>query len=134
MLSLKKADSILARRKKNAAYLIKKLKALEKYFQLPSHPKHAGHAFMMFPVVIRPGSSFKKQDLVNYLEDNGVETRDMLPLINQPYLIKMFKIRQTAYPVAHWINTHGFYIGCHQAMGRGELDYIIKHIFKFVGK
>ncbi len=47
----------------------------------------------------------------------------MLPLINQPVYASM-AIRQEDYPVAHWVNECGFYIGCHQRFGEQELSYI----------
>jgi len=128
---IENAHEILSRRKENAFYLTQKLKCLEKYLQLPWHPKYSGHAFMMYPIVLKNSGVIRKTDLVNYLERNGIETRDMLPLINQPFVKKMFKIRTKDYPVADWINKCGFYVGCHQKMRKSELDYIIKIFYKF---
>ena len=119
------------KRRENAHYLRDKLQPLEDRMQLPYYPAHNDHVFMMFPVVIKKGSGIKKTDLVNYLEENGIETRDMLPLINQPFYKKMFKIKQSDYPVADWINNYGFYIGCHQQMRKVELDYIVGHFQNF---
>ena len=123
---IERIKRILSQRQSNAGYLIKKLKPLEKYLQLPWHPNYIEHAFMMFPVVIKKNTGIKKSELVNHLENKGIETRDMLPLINQPFYRKIFKIRSRDYPIANWINNHGFYIGCHQKMDRLELDYIVK--------
>lgn len=128
------ADNILATRRRNGAYLLEKLRPLEIYLQLPFFQSHSEHAFMMFPLVIKKMSGFKKNSIVNYLESQGIETRDMLPLINQPFYKKTFKIKYNDYPVAHWINTHGFYIGCHQKMGKAELNYIIQIFNKFFNK
>jgi len=128
------ADKIISGHRKNADYLKNSLKRLEKYFQLPWHPDHVDHSFMMFPIVIKKEAKIKKAELVNFLEKNGIETRDMLPLINQPFYKKTFKIKDSDYPVAQWINRNGFYIGCHQAMGKAELDYIVdtfNNFFKF---
>ena len=127
-------NQILDRRRKNAHYLIKKLKDLKNYLQLPWHPEYAGHAFMMFPIVIKKGAGINKSALVNYLENKGIETRDMLPLINQPFYKKMYRIRQADYPIANWINNYGFYIGCHQKMGQLELDYIVKSFYQHFKK
>jgi dTDP-4-amino-4,6-dideoxygalactose transaminase len=124
------ANKILAARQKNAAYLLKKLRPLEPWIQLPWHPEYSGHAFMMFPIVIRKGKA-RKTDVVNHLEERGIETREMLPLINQPFYKKLFKLREKDYPVAEWINNFGFYIGCHQDMGRSELDYIVKTLMRY---
>lgn len=128
---LKIAGFVLSRRRANAAFFLNKFKVLEKYLQLPWHPQYSEHAFMMFPIVIKKGSGIKKVDMVNYLENHSIETRDMLPLINQPFYQKIFRIKEGDYPIADWINSRGFYIGCHQKMGQTELNYICKTFYKF---
>ncbi|MFA6039788.1 MAG: DegT/DnrJ/EryC1/StrS family aminotransferase [Candidatus Peribacteraceae bacterium] len=116
----------LQARRQNAAFLIGGLKKYEEWLQLPLFdPATHEHAFMMFPLVIRKDAPFTKEDLVFHLEQWNVETRDMLPLINQP-VYKSFGIRPRDYPVANWVNTHGFYIGCHQGLGEKELKYVLE--------
>jgi dTDP-4-amino-4,6-dideoxygalactose transaminase len=86
---------------------------------------------MMYPIVVQKGSGVDKQDLVNYLEERGIETRDLMPLTNQPYLKKMYKLKEGDYPVSQWINGNGFYIGCHQKMGLPELEYIVRSFNRY---
>ena len=128
---IEKKDEILRKRKQNAHYLIDGLKQLEEYLQLPWWPHYKDHAFMMFPIVIKPNVPFNKNDLVMFLEENNVETRDMLPLINQPIYKKIFGEIEGQYPIARWINNNGFYIGCHQYIERDELDYIVEKFHEF---
>ncbi len=129
LAQMERKDKILKARKKNAGYLINKLKPLEKYLQLPWHPKYAEHSFMMFPIVVKKDSGIRKADLVMHLENYNVETRDMLPLLNQPIYKKLFGNLENRYPVAKWVNDNGFYIGCHQKLSKKELDYIVA-VFK----
>lgn len=119
------------RRKENAKKLLLGLAPLADRLQLPWHPAHSGHAFMMFPIVIRPGIRIAKRTLINFLEDRGIETRDMLPLVNQPFYRKDFGVKESDYPVAKWINQNGFYIGCHQEMRTKDLNYIINQFKRF---
>lgn len=133
LAQLERKDEILSGRQKNSAYLTARLKKYERYLQLPWHPPYSGHACMMYPLVIKDGSIAKK-DLVLYLEENGIETRDMLPLINQPAYVKMFGNLEEKYPVAKWINNNGFYIGCHQKLKEDDLDYIIKVFDNYFGR
>lgn len=128
---LENGRSIVEMRRANAHYMIKKLQKLQHVLQLPSYPGYMEHAFMLFPLVLRKGTGFHKRDLVNFLESRGIETRDLMPLINQPYIRKSYGIRTGDFPVADWLNANGFYIGCHQAMSRTELDYIVKSFFDF---
>lgn len=126
------ADEMLRVRRENASYLINALRDTEDHLQLPWYPEWNDHAFMMFPIVIKSGAPIKKSDLVMHLEERGIETRDMLPLVNQPFYQHELGIREVDYPVAEWINNNGFYIGCHQDMRPEELDYISETIHNFL--
>ena len=121
-------------RQKAADYLIRALRPFEKYLQLPSWPEHAEHAFMLFPIVIREGAGFSRDDLVHHLEDYNVETRYLMPLINQPIYKKMFGDLEKHYPVARHINKNGFYIGCHPEMDKKDLDYVAAVFNEFFEK
>ena len=69
---------------------------------------------------------------MNFLERANIETRDMLPLTNQPIYQKLFgKELEDQYPVAKWINKSGFYIGCHSYMSDGEVEFVIKTFRRF---
>ncbi len=110
-------------RRKNAGYLVEHLKRFEEHLQLPKIRPDAEHSFMMFPIVLR---SETKQKFVEFLENNRIETREMLPLINQPIYKKLFGIEEKEYPVAQWINKSGFYIGCHQNLTEEDMKYIVE--------
>ncbi len=128
---LEVADISFKKRRDNALYLLKKLEPLSQYIQLPTQVEGADHVYMMFPLVLKQDVKFKKVALVNFLETEGIETRDMLPLIKQPMIKKMFGIEKGQYPVADWVNENGFYIGCHPKMGKAELDYIVDTLTAF---
>jgi dTDP-4-amino-4,6-dideoxygalactose transaminase len=126
---LERHAPMIAKRKKNGAYLQKHLAQFGKHLQLPWHPKHADHVFMMFPIVIKENSPVQKAELTHFLETHNIETRDMLPLINQPYKIALYGDLEPRYPVARWINNNGFYIASHQMLSAAERSYIVR-VFK----
>lgn len=115
-------SEMIQKRRANAYYLLEHLRNLENVLQLPTIRDGCEHSFMMFPVVLKNET---KKKLVSYLEEHEIETRDMLPLINQPVYRKIFNIKPGDYPVADWINSNGFYVGCHQNLSKEDLDYII---------
>ena len=123
-------DRMMKKRKHNAKYLTKRLKKFSKYLQLPKMRKDAEHAFMMFPIVIKDQNS-NKQDLIYFLEKNNIETRDMVPLINQPVYVAQFGNLEEKYPVTANINKNGFFIGCHQGITKDQLNYIISKFEEF---
>ncbi len=94
---------------------------LFKYLQLPDARENA---FMFFPLILKHGD---KWELISYLEQNGIETRELLPLINQPCYEGLWKPND--YPIAQWIGEHGFYVGCHQYLENEDIDYMVD-VFK----
>ena len=123
----------IKKRQKLAAALIKLLKPLEDKLQLPTIPAGFTHAFMMFPLVLKD-KNIDKWDLIIYLEKNGIETRELLPLLNQPAYQKTFGRLENKYPVAKNLNQRAFYFGCHPGMTLKDVEYIADKFHEFFQK
>ncbi len=115
-------EDMIARRRHNGSVLTRGLGRFEDRLQLPSIRPGCEHSFMMFPIVLREGP---KEDLTGFLEDRGIETRQMLPITNQPVYAPILDIPPGRYEVAEWINRGGFYIGCHQDLTDEDLEYVV---------
>lgn len=115
----------IGQRQENAAYLTKCLSPYTDYFQLPYIRPEADHAFMVYPLVLL---GEEKQGIMSYLKEHGIECRDMLPLTTQP----CYDFNPEEYPVSNWINKHGLYVGCHQHLGKSELDYLAETLIDYV--
>lgn len=125
---MESAGKIIKARKSNAAYLLSALSGVNQ-IELASVPPDREHMFMMFPIVVREGL---KRELVNYLEERKIETRDLLPLVNQPIYRKLFgDDLESRYPVAERLNNRAFYVGCHQGLTRRDLTYMAETIKEF---
>jgi dTDP-4-amino-4,6-dideoxygalactose transaminase len=110
---------MIGQRQKNARYLISYIdKHLSEHLQTPSIAPGNTHSFMMLPLFLEHGDKWK---LCDWLESNGIETRECLPLTNQP----VYNINQDLYPEAKWINEQGFYIACHQGLSKADLDWML---------
>ena len=129
---LENKDFIINTRKANAKILTDGLKDVEQYLQLPYYPEYVEHSFMMYPLVIKDDKAFTRNEIVKYLEQNNIETRPMLPLLNQPIYKEIFGDIEKDYPVAQWINNNGFYVGCHHGLSKEELNMIINTIHAFL--
>ena len=66
-----------------------------------------------------------------WLEDHAIETRYVLPLINQPVYRRLFGELEDRYPVAARINRASFYIGCHPEMSDDDVEYVIDAFHRF---
>lgn len=125
---LERADEIMEARRRNAGALIDGLAPFEDLIQLPRCPGNVEHTYMMFPILIKRGSGIQREAFVRYLEERNIETRPMLPLLNQPVYKALFGDIEKEYPVAEYINKLGFYIGCHHGLTRADTDYELQVI------
>ncbi len=130
---LKRIRKIISKRQRNAKYLIRGLKKFDDYLQLPKIRAETEHAFMLFPLLIK-NKSLKIEKLLLFLELNGIETRFMLPILNQPIYRKILGNIEKEYPIAKRIGRNGFFIGCHQDLKEQDLDYIIETFKVFFKK
>jgi dTDP-4-amino-4,6-dideoxygalactose transaminase len=125
LAQLRRKDEIIGAHQRNAAYLTQGLHQFEEHLQLPAIRPETEHAFMMYPLLIR-NPRIERDDLIRYLEERGIETRYLLPLLNQPVYLRLFGDLESRYPVAQQVARRGFYIGCHKGLTRDDLDYIIE--------
>jgi CDP-6-deoxy-D-xylo-4-hexulose-3-dehydrase/perosamine synthetase len=91
------------------------------------------HAWMMYSIVLNPvrGQAPDKEPLMKYLNECGIETRDMLPILGQP----LYRyLDPNTYPVSKWILNSGFYIGCHQGLESEDIQYVVETIEEFYAK
>jgi CDP-6-deoxy-D-xylo-4-hexulose-3-dehydrase len=128
LAQLEDKDEIVARRQAVARFYIDRLAGLSDYIQLPTEPPDRDHVFMLFPIVLREGH---KRNLINFLEASGIETRDLLPLLNQPIYRRLFGDLEPQYPVAQWLNRGGFYIGCHQHIDDASAEYVVAKFHEY---
>ncbi len=123
LAQLDEKDAIVRARVGMAERLTAGLRPFADRLQLPWAPPGRDHTYMLYGLVLRGRD---KKPLVNFLEDRGVETRDMLPLINQPVYRKLYGDLDRRLPIARELNRSAFYIGCHQYMTPADADYVVE--------
>lgn len=118
---LSKLDAIIDQRRRNAFYLHTHL-ARNKNLYTNYFPDSA---CMFFPILVRNRS---KEPIMALLEKNGIETRELMPLTNQPCYKGLWE--QESYGVAEEVNRCGFYVGCHQDLTQDRLAETVKILEK----
>lgn len=123
LAQLETIDHMLASRWRNARHLSQGLANINAHygrtFQVPIVAHGDEHAWMMFPVVLERGD---KESLMAHLNEYGIETRDMLPLLNQPAF--RYVPRQD-FPVSSNLIERGLYVGCHQGLTPEDVRYMV---------
>ncbi len=123
LVELENYDWMIKQRQDNAKYLNKGLRDTFTYDFCGFDSEYfKNNACMMYPY-FHPD----RDKLMLYLEKHGVMTRTIMPLINQPYI----KVKRKDYPVSNIVLDHGLLVGCHQNLGKDDLDRIINLIQKF---
>ena len=106
------------------------LRDLEWALQLPAARPGADHGYMFFPIVVRD-AALDRDRLIVHLERDGVETRYLLPLINQPVYRSIYGDLEPDYPVAARLNRQAFYIGCHPYMTEQDVAHVVGSFHRF---
>jgi perosamine synthetase len=125
---LERWESILFQRRSVVAKLMAGLKGTEE-IQLPIQHwtgKELDHSWMLFPVVLLKGDRDK---LMAYLLEKGIESRQMMPLINQACYSHL--VDEEDYPVAKWINQNGICLPCHQKLTDDQIVYMVETVKGF---
>ena len=119
-----------ARRQEIVGKLNEGLADLQEFLQLPYPRPESTHSYMFYALTILD-ERVKRDDLIRFLEDNSIETRYLLPLINQPIYRQIFGNLDDEFPVAANLNKNAFYIGCHPDISDEEVEYVIEKFHQF---
>jgi dTDP-4-amino-4,6-dideoxygalactose transaminase len=130
LAELEQREANCARRRAIAARYDAGLADLKDRLQLPRTRPGAEHVFMFYPVTVTDPRT-TRDAIVAWLEDRAIETRYVLPLINQPVYRRIFGDIEKDYPVAARINRSSFYVGCHPEMSDDDVEYVIEAFHAF---
>lgn len=130
---LEEREELWARRHEIVGRLDAGLADLQEHLRLPCPRPETEHAYMFYPLtILNPHVS--RSELIQFLEERSIETRYVLPLINQPIYRQLFGNLDREYPVAAMLNERAFYIGCHSDMSDDDVDYVIASFHEYFGE
>lgn len=122
------------KRRNNFAYLYEKLKHLEKYFHFVKWHKEANPSWFNFPVTLRDGVGFTRQEIVEFLEKMNIKTRLFFAgniLRHKGYQdinVELIGEMKTADKV----HKDSFLLGVHPAQTQEMLDYMVEVLELFI--
>jgi CDP-6-deoxy-D-xylo-4-hexulose-3-dehydrase len=123
-----KLNIFIAKRRENFSYLLSKMAEFKKYFILPEETLGTEPSWFGFLLTIKD-SSINKNDLMQYLNDNGIATRLLFSgnITRQPYFVdQKISYRQ----IGNLENTDRamndtFWVGVYHGLSKGHLDYMV---------
>ncbi|MGB8600949.1 MAG: lipopolysaccharide biosynthesis protein RfbH, partial [Rhizomicrobium sp.] len=136
LAQMDRLEGFIAARRHNFAYLKQALKPLEEFLILPEATAKSDPSWFGFPITVKPGAPFSRDDLVHYLNDQQIHTRLLFAgnLIRQPYM------KDREYRVVGSLDNSDlvmnatFWIGVFPALQDTHLDYIIEKMSAFVAQ
>ena len=148
---VKKLPGYIAKRTQNAAYLTDALSDLTQWLILPRIPEGVKPSWFGYLISVKPDAPFTKQQLVEYLEANGIGTRQLFAgnLLRQPMMTEndvALRIGNSALlhsrdlgekefallPNTDYIMNNTFWVGTFPALGEKELAKTSAVIHQFV--
>jgi dTDP-4-amino-4,6-dideoxygalactose transaminase len=128
-------DEIFEKKRKNLLTMIERFGMFKQYlYTITEEPyeKIGPHAF---PIILKEEAPFTRNQLVDFMEKNGIDTRSLfLSMPTQCPGFGFLNYRLGDFPNAEYIGNNGLHIGVHQDIGEEEIEYVMNTIADFLEK
>lgn len=138
---LKKMPHIVDRRRENWMRLSDGLQCVNEFLQLPVETENSKPSWFGFLITVKDNAPFGREDIVKYLEDNLVQTRNLFAgnILKHPAFTEDESMNDRYRVVGDLKNTDNimnktFWIGVYPGMTNEMIDYMIENIKEFINK
>lgn len=151
LAQLKKIDKFIQKRKDNFKHLYDGLKKFEEFLILPTASEKADNAWFGFLISVKPNDKFNKLELVKFLEDNNIGTRQLFAgnILRQPSFVEneielkiaasgilnsknLTEEQYSMLPNTDFIMNNAFWVGLWHGLTKKEIKKIISVFKKFI--
>jgi CDP-6-deoxy-D-xylo-4-hexulose-3-dehydrase len=124
---LQKLPGFIEARRKNFRLLYEGLRDLEEFFILPETTPNSNPSWFGFPIGIRPGAPFTRDQVTRHLEQNKIATRPLFGgnLVRQPAYRDIEKRIIGDLRNSDFAMDNVFWIGVYPALDRTKIDYML---------
>lgn len=136
LVQLDKLDEIHALRRRNYQLLFAIYEKYEEFFHLPRAQEKSDPSWFAFPLTVRDSAPFTRSDIVDYLEENLIQTRPYFAgnIILQPAYSHLMnpKDARDNFPVATMVMRNTFFHGTSPVITPEQIEYIGEKINGFM--
>jgi CDP-4-dehydro-6-deoxyglucose reductase, E1 len=136
MEQLKKLPEIHGLRRRNYELLFAIYEKYEEFFHLPRPQDKSDPSWFAFPLTIREGAPFKRADIVDYLEENLIQTRPYFAgnIMLQPAYSHLMdpKAARDNFPVATHVMLNSYFHGTSAVITPEHIAYIGEKVDGFM--
>jgi CDP-6-deoxy-D-xylo-4-hexulose-3-dehydrase len=133
---LKKLPKIHELRRRNYNLLFAIYEKYEQYFHLPRPTAKSDPSWFAFPLTIRAGAPFTRADIVDYLEENLIQTRPYFAgnIMLQPAYSHLMdpQLAKDNFPNATHAMTHTYFHGTSPVITPEQIAYIGEKVDGFM--
>jgi CDP-6-deoxy-D-xylo-4-hexulose-3-dehydrase len=138
MQQLKKLPEIHSLRRRNYNLLFAIYEKYEQFFHLPRAQEKADPSWFAFPLTIRKGAPFTRAEIVDYLEENLIQTRPYFAgnIMLQPAYDHLMdpNLARDNFPVATKVMLDTFFLGTSPVVSLEQIAYIKTVVDNFMSK
>ncbi|MBK5114344.1 MAG: aminotransferase class I/II-fold pyridoxal phosphate-dependent enzyme [Candidatus Heimdallarchaeota archaeon] len=130
---LPKLEKFIEARIEAAYFLIKNLKKYEQYLILPKIFENARQSWFGFAILVKENAPFTNKELSNYLEENSIETRQIMGgnFVEQPIMDILPHRTINELPKSQFIFHNGIFIGLHNKLDIDRLNKVVMAFDEF---
>jgi CDP-6-deoxy-D-xylo-4-hexulose-3-dehydrase len=124
---LKKLPVFVQKRKENFTLLYEGLKIFKDRIILPNPTSKSIPSWFGFPITIRDNQNFNRTNLVQFLNENKIHTRNLFAgnLLRQPAFINIAHRVVSDLKNTDFVMNNTFFIGVYPGIGEAEISYVI---------
>lgn len=135
LAQMERLEEFIAKRRANFTYLKNRLVSVEQFLHLPEATPNSEPSWFGFPLVLKELSGVKRNDLINFLEENKIGTRLLFAgnLTKQPYMASLNYRVSGELTNTDIVMNQTFWLGTFPGLGEQQLDYIADKLEEFFG-
>lgn len=131
---IRKLDGFIEIRRDNARFWAAGLREYADCLRVQDERAGTRHVWFAYPLTVNPGAPFSKEQLTDFLEERGVETRPIMAgnIVEQP-VMRLLPYRQVGdLTISRFVMRNAFLIGNHTGIRDEERATVLEHIRDFI--
>lgn len=131
---IRKLDGFIEIRQDNARFWTENLREYSDSLWVHEQRPGTRHVWFGYPLTVSPDAPFSRKQLVDFLEERGVETRPIMAgnFADQP-VMRLLPYRKVGdLPHSSLVMRNAFLFGNHSGIGEEEREAVLNHIREFM--
>ena len=137
LAQLDRLDTFIERRKNNFNFLMERLETISEYFILPKATENSQPSWFGFPLSVKDGVHFSREDLLRFLDQEHIGTRLIFAgnVTKQPYFTESKIDFRTVSDLTNTdkVMANSFWIGLYPGLTISHLEKTCSKIEEFLG-